>query len=83
VVRVLVSQNTSQIKISIRDFGHGMSDEISERIFEPFMSTKQPGEGTGLGMALTYGIIRDHNGNIEVDSFPGAGTEVRIYLPLP
>ena len=83
VVRVLVSQNVHQIKISIRDFGHGMSDEISERIFEPFMSTKQPGEGTGLGMALTYGIIRDHDGNIEVDSFPGAGTEVRIYLPLP
>jgi len=83
VIRILVSQNANQIKISIRDFGHGMSDEISERIFEPFMSTKQPGEGTGLGMALTYGIIRDHNGNIEVDSFPGAGTEVRIYLPLP
>ena len=47
------------------------------------MSTADPGEGTGLGMALTYGIIRDHDGNIEVDSFPGAGTEVRIYLPLP
>jgi len=59
-----------------------MSEEISERIFEPFMTTKQPGEGTGLGMALTYGIIRDHGGSIEVESAPGAGTEVRITFPV-
>ena len=81
LVRVLATKNPSSVEITIRDFGHGMSSEISERIFEPFMTTKQPGEGTGLGMALTYGIVRDHNGTIEVDSAPGAGTEVRISLP--
>ena len=81
LVRVLATKNPSRVEITIRDFGHGMSSEISERIFEPFMTTKQPGEGTGLGMALTYGIVRDHNGTIEVDSAPGAGTEVRISLP--
>ena len=83
MVRIMASASTGQVEITIRDFGHGMSDEISERIFEPFMTTKQPGEGTGLGMALTYGIIRDHNGSIEVESAPGAGTEVRITFPAP
>ncbi len=83
MIRVQVGEHTGGVEISLRDYGHGMSQEISERIFEPFITTKQPGEGTGLGMALTYGIIRDHDGDIEVDSAPDAGTEVRITLPAP
>ncbi len=81
VIHILAQKNASDVQIKLRDYGHGMSKEVSERIFEPFMTTKQPGEGSGLGMALTYGIIRDHGGHIEVDSVHGAGTEVRIFLP--
>ena len=82
LIRIIASAAADHTEITVRDFGHGMSEEISERIFEPFMTTKQPGEGTGLGMALTYGIIRDHGGSIEVESAPGAGTEVRITFPV-
>jgi signal transduction histidine kinase len=80
-IQIRASDTGHSIEISLRDYGHGMNQEISERIFEPFMTTKQPGEGTGLGLALTYGIVVDHGGDIEVDSAPGAGTEVRITLP--
>ena len=79
-VRVLASKSAELIQVSLRDHGHGMPDELSARIFEPFVTTKQPGDGTGLGMALTYGIVRDHGGEIEVDSAPGVGTEVRVVL---
>jgi len=83
MIHILADQDPASVQVKLRDYGHGMSDEVSERIFEPFMTTKQPGEGSGLGMALTYGIIRDHGGHIEVDSIPDIGTEVRIILPLP
>ncbi|HCX86660.1 MAG TPA: histidine kinase [Gammaproteobacteria bacterium] len=83
IIQILADQDAAGIQVKLRDYGHGMADEISERIFEPFVTTKQPGEGSGLGMALTYGIIRDHDGHIEVDSAPDVGTEVRITLPLP
>jgi len=68
-------------EITVRDTGLGMSREVSERIFEPFFSTKEVGKGTGLGLAIVYGIVEEHGGWIEVGSQAGHGSEFRVYLP--
>lgn len=69
------------IKISIRDTGAGINPQILDRIFEPFFTTKEVGKGTGLGLAMVYGIVKGHRGWIEVSSQIGEGTEFRIFLP--
>ncbi|MEP2026578.1 MAG: ATP-binding protein [Reichenbachiella sp.] len=69
------------VKISIRDNGKGMSEEMVKKIFDPFFTTKEVGKGTGLGLAITYGIIEKHNGSISVESEEGKGTEFVITIP--
>lgn len=69
------------ITIAVKDTGHGIPPEIRQHIFEPFFTTKPVGKGTGLGLAQVYGIIRHHDGYIDVQSKVGAGTTLCIFLP--
>ena len=67
--------------LSVRDTGPGIAPEVAARMFEPFYTTKGPGQGTGLGLALVQAIVAEHGGAIEVETRPGAGTLVHVYLP--
>ena len=67
--------------LNVADNGHGIKPEDLPHIFEPFYSTKVDGKGVGLGLSMTYGIIREHNGVVEVDSKPGKGTVFKIKFP--
>jgi signal transduction histidine kinase/ActR/RegA family two-component response regulator len=71
----------ARLLLTVSDTGHGMNTDTLGRIFDPFFTTKAPGEGTGLGLAVVHGIIKEHDGLIEVESTPGVGTTFRVLLP--
>ena len=68
------------LQLTVRDSGHGMDEETLRSAFEPFFTTKDVGEGTGLGLAAVYGIVKKHGGQVELESTPGGGTVVTIWL---
>ena len=76
------AKSGNHVTISVMDTGEGIPDKIRDRIFEPFFTTKEVGKGTGLGLAVTYSIIKNHGGWINFYSEVGKGTEFRAYLPV-
>lgn len=77
VVRVSVSSGS----IVVEDEGEGMTDSVREHLFEPFFTTKEVGRGTGLGLSVAYGIVREHGGQISVEEAPGGGSRFTVELP--
>jgi signal transduction histidine kinase len=70
------------LSVRFQDSGEGISPEHLKRVFDPFFTTKAVGKGTGLGMSVSYGIVREHGGWVDVASERGAGTTVTVFLPL-
>jgi signal transduction histidine kinase len=68
--------------IRVKDNGSGITEDNLKKIFDPFFTTKEVGKGTGMGLAMAYGTINNHNGWVHVDSEMGRGTEFFIFLPL-
>jgi signal transduction histidine kinase len=81
-IRVQTSRAGEGVLVRVTDDGCGMGPEVLERVFDPFFTTKGVGEGTGLGLAISYQIVRSHGGEIHIDSVPGRGTGVRVFLPM-
>lgn len=69
------------IRLTVTDSGCGMAPDVLERVFEPFFTTKPVGKGTGLGLSQIFGLVRQSNGEIRIESAPGKGTSVHLYLP--
>jgi signal transduction histidine kinase/ActR/RegA family two-component response regulator len=74
-------QDKTFIELAVSDSGHGIGPDIINKIFDPFFTTKKQGKGTGMGLAITYGIIKEYGGTITVDSQLGAGSTFHVYLP--
>jgi len=81
-IKISTRAESDFVEIKISDNGSGIPEDVRDKIFEPFFTTKEVGKGTGLGMSISYDIIKEHQGQIRVDSEPGQGTTFTIELPL-
>jgi PAS domain S-box-containing protein len=81
-IETSVDAENNNLRLQIADTGPGIPEKIIDKIFDPFFTTKKEGSGTGLGLSVSYGIIKQHGGDIEVNSLPGKGTEFVILIPL-
>ncbi len=82
IINITTRAEESNVKVHIKDNGPGMREDVVRKIFDPFFSTKEVGNGAGLGLSISFGIVQRHKGNIEVNSEIGEGTELIITLPL-
>lgn len=82
-VTITTREADGAVAVHVRDDGIGMDEETVSKVFDPFFTTKKVGEGTGLGMSVSFGILQSHGAGIRVESEPGAGTEVLVRFPLP
>jgi CheY-like chemotaxis protein len=69
------------VQLAVKDTGGGMAPDVMKRIFEPFFTTREVGKGTGMGLAMVFGIVKDLQGTVTVESTPGGGSTFRVFLP--
>ena len=81
IIDIQLKKNKSTIEVTVRDNGAGMNENSLKHIFEPFYTTKPPGQGTGLGMSLVYDVVKSENGIITIDSTEGLFTNIHIIIP--
>ena len=79
---VSTKRENGKIIISVRDNGPGISEEIRDKIFQPFFTTKPAGQGTGLGLSLSYDIVKAHGGELKAETKEGEGSQFIIQLPV-
>jgi two-component system NtrC family sensor kinase len=82
VIRIVTGVEGAEVWVDIIDDGLGIAPDSMPRIFDPFFTTKPIGSGTGLGLSLSYRIVQQHRGRIEVESEPAKGTRFRVWLPI-
>jgi two-component system, NtrC family, sensor kinase len=82
LVKVITKNLEDKIEISVQDNGNGIPDSIKEKIFQPFFTTKPTGQGTGLGLSLSYDIVKAHGGELTVKTKDGDGSEFIIKMPI-
>ena len=80
-IRVSTASARGSVTVLVEDDGCGIAPELQARVFDPFFTTKPVGVGTGLGLGIAYQIVRNHGGEIRLDTDPGRGTRVRVRLP--
>jgi signal transduction histidine kinase len=82
MLEVRTAAQNGSVEVEVTDTGAGIPRDVQNRIFDPFFTTKASGRGTGLGLSVSYGIIKEHAGKIEVRSTPGKGTSFRLEFPV-